>query len=316
MDALSGRAGLGAGLSLTTAVLWGLLPIALKEVLVVMDAYTITFFRFAFAGLLLALWLGWRKALPRLRRLTGKGPWLLAISVLGLLGNYGFYLLALRHLDPRTAQTVIQLAPLLFLLGGVGIYKEPFGPAQWLGVMLLVVGLGLFFNDRLLTLVSELNGVGFGLLLMVIAAVSWAAYALAQKTLLRHLNSVQIMMIINLAGAFAFLPLSHPGQLLALNPSELGWLVFCCLNTLVAYGAFAEALNHWQASKVSAVLAMAPLLTFLFVALFSLWIPLGFDTQPLPLLSYFGAGMVVAGSVLNALGKRLHWRRKGGDISQ
>jgi hypothetical protein len=38
---------------------------------------------------------------------------------------------------------------------------------------------------------------------------------------------------------------------------------FCCGNNIVAYGAFTEALNIWQAAKVIAVLAMAPIFNFL-----------------------------------------------------
>lgn len=308
---LSGRAGLGAGLSLTTAVLWGLLPIALKEVLVDMDAYTITFYRFFVSGLLLALWLGARGALPKPSRLKGTSGALMLVCVVGLLANYGFYLVALRHLDPRTAQTVIQLAPLLLLLGGVWLYKEPFGGAQLLGVLMLVLGLGLFFNERLVAIFTDVNGAGFGVALMVVAAVSWAGYALAQKKLLRALNSMQIMMLINLAGGLFFLTLAHPLQILALSGRQLGWLVFCCLNTLVAYGAFAEALNHWEASKVSALLSIAPLLTFFFVAVLSPIMPFGFDTRQLPWLSYLGAALVVLGSVVNALGSRLNRKRRG-----
>ncbi|WKE67159.1 DMT family transporter [Gallaecimonas kandeliae] len=310
MHPLSGRAGFGAFLSLVTVLLWGLLPIALKEVLVHMDPYTITFYRFLVSGLILATWLGAKGNLPQLGRLEGQGPWLLGVSIVGLLANYGFYLLALRHLDPRTAQTVIQLAPLLLLLGGVWLYKEPFGPSQLLGVLVLVLGLGLFFNERLVQIVTDFAGLGLGIFLMVIAAVTWAAYALAQKKLLRHFNSVQIMMLINLAGALVFLPMASPAQVLHLSTWEGGWLLFCCFNTLIAYGAFAEALNHWEASKVSALLATTPLFTFLFVAMLAPFLPFGFDTAQLPWLSYFGAALVVVGSVINALGNRLGWRRR------
>ncbi|EKE76620.1 DMT family transporter [Gallaecimonas xiamenensis] len=310
MHPLSGRAGYGALLSMVTVLLWGLLPIALKEVLVHMDPYTITFYRFAVSGALLAVWLLVKGQMPKVRQLRGQGPWLLAICIVGLLANYGFYLLALRHLDPRTAQTVIQLAPLLLLLGGVWLYKEPFGGAQRLGVLMLVLGLGLFFNERLVEIVTDFAGLGLGVLLMVVAAVTWAAYALAQKTLLRQLSSVQIMMLINLAGALVFLPMSAPSLVVELSPWEGGWLLFCCFNTLIAYGAFAEALNHWEASKVSALLAITPLMTFLFVAALAPLLPFGFDTRHLPLLSYLGAGLVVLGSVVNAMGHRLFSRKK------
>jgi len=48
---------------------------------------------------------------------------------------------------------------------------------------------------------------------------------------------------------------------LQLTQLQLWLLVFCCINTLIAYGCFAEAMNLWDASKVSATLALAPLFT-------------------------------------------------------
>ena len=70
-------------------------------------------------------------------------------------------------------------------------------------------------------------------------------------------NSLQVMMVIYLACAVLITPWAHPLQVLELNALQ-GWLLFaCCLNTLVAYGAFAEALAHWEASRVSAALALA-----------------------------------------------------------
>jgi len=44
-------------LSLTAAVMWGMLPVALKEVLSGMDATTIVWYRFLIAGVVLWVWL-------------------------------------------------------------------------------------------------------------------------------------------------------------------------------------------------------------------------------------------------------------------
>jgi drug/metabolite transporter (DMT)-like permease len=51
MHSSSGRWKLGLALALTTALCWGLLPIALKIVLAGMDAWTITWYRFAASGI-------------------------------------------------------------------------------------------------------------------------------------------------------------------------------------------------------------------------------------------------------------------------
>ena len=51
----SGRWRLGVGLSLGAAFMWGLLPIALSGLLEHMSAMTITWYRFALAGAVLAV---------------------------------------------------------------------------------------------------------------------------------------------------------------------------------------------------------------------------------------------------------------------
>jgi drug/metabolite transporter (DMT)-like permease len=80
-------------------------------------------------------------------------------------------------------------------------------------------------------------------------------------------------------------------------------LLFCGLNTLMAYGAFAEALEHWEASRVSAVLALTPLVTLVAVWAVSLLAPTLIAPERLTALSVLGAILVVAGSVAVAIGK-------------
>ena len=80
-------------------------------------------------------------------------------------------------------------------------------------------------------------------------------------------------------------------------------LLFCCANTIVAYGAFTEALNIWPASKVSAVLAMSPIFTFLSMSVAVKWLPGHFTASNLDYWAYIGAAVVIAGSALTALGR-------------
>ena len=80
------------------------------------------------------------------------------------------------------------------------------------------------------------------------------------------------------------------------------WLLgFCALNTLVAYSAFAEALAHWQASRVSTILATTPLLSLGVIALVhALW-PASIAPEQVTMLGYAGALLVVAGSAMSSL---------------
>ncbi|MCH8537140.1 MAG: DMT family transporter [Alkalimonas sp.] len=301
MHQASGRAALGFFLALTTAVLWGILPIALKILLEFMTASTLTAIRFLVAAAMVGGWLWWRNQLPNLRLLNRQGMWLLMVAIIGLLANYLMYMSGLAYLTAETGQLLIQLAPFLMMIGGVLLFKERLLFWQKIGALVLVSGLLLFFNERLFTLFEQANHESLGLLLIIGAGITWAAYALAQKQLLVHYSSKQIMYVIYVAGVIAFVPLSDFSPLLQLTGWHWWLLLFCCLNTVIAYGAFAEALHHWEASKVSAVLAITPLVTIVLANVLA-WINTDWITpEPLNLLAWLGALMVVAGSMTTAL---------------
>jgi drug/metabolite transporter (DMT)-like permease len=99
-------------------------------------------------------------------------------------------------------------------------------------------------------------------------------------------------------------PAARPAQLLDLNELQLWMLAFCGANTLVAYGAFGEALRHWEISRVSAILATAPLFTIISMWLigwsgWNLVAPEGLNTA-----SVLGALVVITGSMICALAAR------------
>lgn len=292
---------LGFTLSLTTAALWGLLPIALKVVLEAMDAYTIVWWRFAVAMAGLGAFLAWRGALPRIRGAGRAAIALVAVATLTLIGNFVLYLVALDHATPSVTQVVIQLAPLLLLVGGVLVFGESMGGAQWIGFVVLAAGLVLFFNARLPELLRPTEGLGLGVALTVGAAVSWAVYGLAQKQLQRHFSAQQVLFMIYVGATVLLLPTATPWEISGLDGLQFGMFAFCCANTLVAYGAFVEALYYWDVSRVSAVIATAPLFT-LGAMRFIEWMGLGIVApEGLNALSVTGALMVVGGSIACAL---------------
>ncbi|MDP4537624.1 DMT family transporter [Alkalimonas collagenimarina] len=301
MHQASGRTLLGFSLALTTAVLWGILPLALKILLELMTASTLTAIRFLVAAVMVGGWLWWRKQLPNLRLLSRQGMLLLLIAIIGLLANYLMYMSGLAYLTAETGQLLIQLAPFLMMIGGVWLFKERLLFWQKVGAFILVSGLLLFFNDRLVSLLLEVSDESLGVLLIIGAGITWAAYALAQKQLLVHYSSKQIMYVIYVAGMIAFIPVSDFSPLFHLSGWHWLFLLFCCLNTVIAYGAFAEALHHWEASKVSAVLAITPLVTIVLANLLAWFNPDWLTPEPLNLLAWLGALMVVAGSMTTAL---------------
>lgn len=309
LHANSGRWKLGLLLALVTAACWATLPVALKLTLEQIDAITLTWFRFLVAALALAAWLAWRgKGIAAYRALPGKHRMLLGVAGLMLLGNYVFYLYGVQYTTPGNAQLLIQLAPLLMALGGVLVFRERVGAAQLGGFALIVTGLVLFFSDQQ---ARRGGGYAWGAGLVVLAALVWAAYALLQKQLLTRLSSVQILAAIFALSALLLWPFAAPGCLLRLDATHIALLGYCALNTLVAYGAFAEALAHWEASRVSAILAATPILCVGAVgALHALSPPL-IEPERLGLLGWAGALLVLSGSVVASLLARRSLPKQG-----
>jgi len=296
----SGQWRLGLTLTLITAACWATLPIALKLVLQSLDPITLTWFRFLVAALVTGAWLGFRGRLGGYRALSGRGWTMLFVAALMLVGNYVFYLLGVQHTTPANAQLLIQLAPLLMALGGIWVFGERFRAAQWLGLALLVAGMALFFADQLAAS-AKAPGYVLGSALVIVGAIVWAIYALLQKQLLVRLGSMQILWFIYVFASLALLPFAHPAQLLQLDGLHWALLAYCAFNTIGAYGAFAEALAHWEASRVSAILATTPLLCIAAATVVhALW-PQWLAPERITPLGWMGAGLVVAGSAAVSL---------------
>ena len=300
----SGHWRLGLSLSLATAGFWATLPVALKIALEQLDPITLTWFRFLVAAVVTFAWLAWRGGLRGYAALRRREWTMLGVAALMLVGNYVFYLLGVQHTTPANAQLLIQLAPLLMALGGIWVFGERFRGAQWLGLALLVAGMLLFFRDQLLA-AARAPGYLVGSAFVVVGAIVWAAYALLQKQLLVKLGSMQVLLLIYAVASVVLLPFAQPAALLRQDALHWALLAYCAFNTIAAYGAFAEALAHWETSRVSAVLATTPLLCIVAAsATHALW-PQLLAPERIGTIGYVGAALVVAGSTaVSLLGRR------------
>jgi drug/metabolite transporter (DMT)-like permease len=294
---------LGLTLALTTAVMWGLLPIALKGLLGSMDVLTITWYRFSVSAALGFAWYGHRNKRSLIRLFSTSALPLTLLAIAGMLSNYALYLVGLNYTTASAAQIIIQLAPLLLLLGSVVIFKESFSRVQWLGVIAFCLGLLLFFHHRLESISNTSRTYLTGTLCLIVASITWAAYGMAQKQLIKEQSSNSVLLLIYIAGTLVFLPVATPSQIFALSPTECGLLAFASLNTIIAYNAFGMAMTYWDTSRVSATLTLAPLLTLVFVQLLSIWQPDYMALEPLDSLSWAGAIMLIIGSGIAALAK-------------
>lgn len=301
---MQSRPVLGFSLSLLTAFMWGVLPLFMLLALQTMDPITVSFYRFIFAFLVIMMLVAYKKQWPRRQQFAQRRVWIVLLAGLALSANYVGYVKSLEYLHPESAQVIIQLAPFLLMLGGVWFFKEAFTRLQMLGAVTLMAGFGFFFDNNWQVLFSGLADYSIGVLVMVFAAVTWVVYALLQKFLFLHFSARQMTLLFYGLGALMLLPLSDVMSIQALTWTSGLALLFCCMNTLVAYGSFTQAMFVWEASKVSAIIAMAPVFTILSSSIAVALYPSFFVASDLTTTAYAGAFMVVIGSMLTALGRK------------
>lgn len=287
---------------MTTALTWSILAIVLKFGLTYADSYTIVWYRFTVSFLTLLLWYFFTGKTENLRVFKTK-PGLLLIAALCLSVNYVGFMQGLHYSSPANVQIFIQLGPLLLTLSGLFIFKEKLNQKQILGLLLCLVGFGLYFTDRMDKIAGNEKNFYIGLSWIVVAAALWAVFASINKHLLNFWKSSQINIYIYLVALMAFFPLVD-WQALQKLPLGVHVLYFVLgLNTIVAYGFLNIALKYLPATQVSPILVLNPLLTLGLIALID-FMDWGFiPADPVGTIGYIGAAIAILG-IRNVLIKK------------
>ena len=296
---------LGFSLALLATMTWGSLPVIAQQALKAVDVPTLVWVRFLVASLVLFVLLGLTGKLPRPSEFSKQTLFLLVLGIIGISANFVLVAMGLHYISPTTTQVLWQLSPFTMILVGVGVFKEAFTHWQKIGLMLLLTGLVMFFNDKFGELFS-LGSYAVGVMMAASGSMIWVCYGVAQKLLSKHFNSQQILLMIYFCSSFVFLPFAEPSQIAHIgNPFLWGCFIYCCLNTLIGYGSFGEALNHWDASKVRIVTTLIPVFTMIFSTIGHHLAPDYFAASDMNIVSYVGAMVVVTGALLAVAGEKV-----------
>ncbi len=299
----SGRHHLGLTLASLTTLQWGVQGVLLKILMGPLDVYTIAWARFFTSVIILCPFVLRRQVLRSLLGVRG-WPLILLLTCIGAsLTNLLTFMSALEYLSPGTTQVLMQLAPMLMLLGSMVLFGESFTRMQWIRVIVLVAGLALFFSPRRDEFFGAFESFDVGIVLVLIAALTWAIYLLAQKQLLSSLSPVSVLFGIYLTGLIVLFPVTQLGDFAKLDGPHWILLSISCVMTVASYFSYAHAVAHVEASRVGVIFSSSPLIIFLMAWLFSIIMPGSIEPEHLTLVSLTGTLMVVAGSALGALGR-------------
>jgi len=285
-----------------TAILWGILAIALKVSLAGLTPADITWFRFLLAFLSLTAYYFLKK--PGYLGILRRPPLLLMVASICLAINYFGFIKGVELTSPSVAQIFIQLGPVLLAVSGVAFFHEKITYRQMAGLFIVLVGLIIFYNEQLHMVVADFDLWQRGILWVFIAAITWAGYSVLIKILVLRYPPMQLNLVVfglPVILYFPFIDLNH-----FLNLDIIGWaiLIFLGLNTLFAYGLLSMAIHYIEANKVSVILILNPILTFALMAIISHTDADWIQHEHYSMMTVLGAITVLAGAILTIIRKR------------
>jgi len=289
-----------------TASLWGFMAIVLKVITYELTPIAVVWFRFLFAFLVLGSWtLIFRR---KDFRIFLHPPWLLLLAALFLAGNYTGFIAGIKYVSPSASQIFIQIAPVSFALSGIVIFREHVNWKHVVGFALVLAGIGLFYSEQLQDLVAGGEHFTLGMLLVLAGGLSWASFATCQKALLQRIAPNQLNLFIYGCCALALAPLVKFSQLESMPAVNWYLLIYLGLNTVLAYGSLAIAIKYTEATRVSVIITLNPIITFITMAILSHMQVSWIEPESFSLLSLLGALAVLGGAitVISA-----GWKRNG-----
>jgi drug/metabolite transporter (DMT)-like permease len=220
------------------------------------------------------------------------------IAISGVLW-FGLYMVALnwgeQEVDAGTAAMVVNVGPVLIALLGGWLLKEGFRPRVLAGIAVSFAGAVVVG----LSMAGEGHASVLGVLLCVVAAITYAIGVVSQKPALRHGSALQVTTFGCLVGTVACLPFA--GQLInqvATAPASatLNVIYLGVFPTGLAFTTWAYALARTSASQMGATTYAVPAL----VVLMS-WLLL--DELP-GWVTFLGGALCLAGVAVSRTGSR------------
>jgi drug/metabolite transporter (DMT)-like permease len=285
-----------------TAILWGFLAVALKIVLHELPPITVSWFRFALSFCVLFIYF--------LIRNKGKTaiiirPPLLAIAAGISLGlNYIGFITGIHLTNPNIGQIFIQAGPVLLAVAGFVLFNERLTLRQAMGFIIVLLGMIIFYQEKIEVMAGGHADYKAGVLWILFGAICWASYAVFQKKAVLKHNPMQLNLILFGLPTIALFPFVKFSGIAEL--SVLGWamLLFVGFNTLASYTALAYALKYIEASTISVIITLNPLITMVIIALLSAAGSTWIEPDTYSVIMLLGTFTVLAGVVLVVWKKR------------
>ncbi len=283
-----------------TAFFWGFLPIFLKIAVNFIGPYSIVWIRFLISFSVLFIFFSLHK--PGYLKILKRPPLLLLIAAACLGLNYIGFMQGVNFTSPGNTQIIIQLGPVLLALVGVLIYKEKLSRTQMMGFAMAGIGFFVFYYNQLANFLKARESFNAGVLYIVMGAICWVVFASIQKKFVQKYPAQQLNLVIYGIPIIMFLPFVEFSPLETLKMGHWLLLIFLGINTLIAYGSLAAALKYVEANKVSIIITLNPIITFIAMFILEILDVTWIKPELINFYGFMGALLVLMGAILAVRG--------------
>jgi len=228
---------------LLTAIFWGGTFVAGRLVAQNVGPYSIAFLRFTIASILLLL-MTWRieGKLPKLKKSQ-----IMPVVLLGITGIFIYNIMffkALKIIEAGRAALIIATCPIFITICSAIFLKEKINPVKVLGIAISVCGAIIVISKGHISRIFE-GGLGLGELYIFCCVLSWVAYSLIGKAVMKNLSPLASVSYSVVVGAVALaVPAFFEGLVRNIaSQSAVDWL---CISYLSVFGTVIGFVWYYQ----------------------------------------------------------------------
>lgn len=286
-----------------TALLWGVIAIVLKLALKHLSPIDVTWVRFVMSFGFFFIYFLVKD--PNVLKVMIRPPVLLIAASFCLGLNFLGFITGVGYTTPSIAQVFIQLAPVLFAVSGFVLFKEKVSKRQLLGLLLVVLGLVVFYREQIVFLSQDILKYKKGVSWTFLGAFMWSIYAIFHKILVKSHHPLHLNLLLFSIPAILFIPFIHFDTIMHASMLEWGYLLFLGINTVLAYGSLGYAFKYLEANKVSVIITLNPIITFIIMFILTTLDVSWIVHENFTPVTIMGAFLVIMGTVFTII------RRKG-----
>ncbi|MGI9535815.1 MAG: DMT family transporter [Desulfocapsaceae bacterium] len=191
---------------------------------------------------------------------------LLRLLMLGFTGVFCYnicFFTGLRYIEAGRASLIIALNPMAITLGAVLLFGERLTLRQCLGLLISLLGAILVISNGKLSLLFS-GGFGLGEIAIIGCVLSWSAYSLIGRSVLKSMTPLSAVFYSALFGALMLLPTTMidgvpPDPSLYSSLDWLNLLFLGILGTAAGFSLYYRAITKIGATRSGVFINLVPL---------------------------------------------------------